>query len=65
MNLFMGVLTDPFIAGRGDGITAAAGTPSFAEENGSATAYAANGKARSQSERDAYAHDDQGAADGR
>ena len=54
MNLFMGVLTDPFIAGRGDGITAAAGTPSFAEENGSATAYAANGKARSQSERDAY-----------
>ena len=27
MNLFMGVMTDPFIAGRGDGVVAAAGAP--------------------------------------
>jgi uncharacterized protein with beta-barrel porin domain len=54
MNQFMGVMTDPFIAGRGDGIGSGAGTPSFAEENAGASAYAGNGKARSQSERDAY-----------
>ena len=54
MNLFMGVMTDPFIAGRGDGIAPGAGTPSFADENGSASAYAGNGKGRSRSERDAY-----------
>jgi autotransporter-associated beta strand protein len=55
MNLFMGLLTDPFIAGRGDGVTASAGAAQFAEENDAASAYAANGKARSKSERDAYA----------
>jgi autotransporter-associated beta strand protein len=55
MNQFMGVMTDPFIAGRGDGVTAGAGAPQFAEENDAANAYAANGKARSKSERDAYA----------
>jgi autotransporter-associated beta strand protein len=55
MNLFMGLLTDPFIAGRGDGVTGGAGAPQFAEENDSASAYAANGKPRSKSERDAYA----------
>jgi uncharacterized protein with beta-barrel porin domain len=54
MNLFMGVMTDPFIAGRGDGTATGAGTSSFAEENAGASAYAANGKVRSQSERDAY-----------
>ncbi len=55
MNLFLGVMTDPFVAGRGDGVTSPTGAPSFAEENDSANAYAAKGKARSQSERDAYA----------
>ena len=55
MNLFMGVLTDPFIAGRGDSMTSSTGAPSFAKENDGASAYAANGKPRTQSERDAYA----------
>ncbi len=54
MNQFLGVLMDPFIGGRGDGIATGAGASSFAEENAGASAYAANGKARSQSERDAY-----------
>jgi fibronectin-binding autotransporter adhesin len=55
MNLFLGLLTDPFVAGRGDGLTAGASAPQFAEESDAASAYAANGKARSKSERDAYA----------
>jgi uncharacterized protein with beta-barrel porin domain len=54
MNLFMGLLTDPFIAGRGDPVNAGAGASQFAE-SGDASAYAANGKARTKSERDAYA----------
>jgi hypothetical protein len=54
MNMFLGVMTDPFIAGRGDGVTGSAGAPGYAEENDSASAYAANGKTRNQSERDAY-----------
>jgi uncharacterized protein with beta-barrel porin domain len=52
MNLFMGVLTDPFIDGRGGGATGGA-TP-FAEEDDNASAYAAKDN-RSKSERDAYA----------
>jgi uncharacterized protein with beta-barrel porin domain len=55
MNLFMGLLTDPFIAGRGDPVTSSTGAPPFAEENDGANAYATNGKPRSKSERDAYA----------
>jgi uncharacterized protein with beta-barrel porin domain len=55
MSLFMGLLTDPFIAGRGDGVTSSTGASPFAEENDSANAYAANGKARTKSEREAYA----------
>jgi len=55
MNLFMGLLTDPFIAGRGDPVSAGSTAPQFAEENDGANAYAANGKARTKSERDAYA----------
>jgi autotransporter-associated beta strand protein len=55
MNLFLGLLTDPFIAGRGDPVSAGSAAPQFAEENDSASAYAANGKARPKSERDAYA----------
>jgi uncharacterized protein with beta-barrel porin domain len=54
MNLFMGLLTDPFIAGRGDPVKAGASAPQFAEDE-SANAYASNGKARTKSERDAYA----------
>jgi uncharacterized protein with beta-barrel porin domain len=55
MNLFLGVLTDPFIGGRGDGASGGAGATPFAEDGDSANAYAANGKPRSKSERDAYA----------
>ena len=55
MNLFMGVLTDPFIAGRGDGVAGGTGATPFAEESDGASAYADNGKARSKRERDAYA----------
>jgi autotransporter-associated beta strand protein len=52
MTQFMGVMTDPFVAGRSDGINAGASATPFAEE---ANGYAAKGPARSQSERDAYA----------
>ena len=55
MNQFMGVMTDPFIAGRGDGVTAGAGATPFAEESDAASAYAANNRARSEGERNAYA----------
>jgi uncharacterized protein with beta-barrel porin domain len=55
MTQFMGVMTDPFIAGRGDGVIAGAGAAPFADENDAASAYASNGKSRSKSERDAYA----------
>ena len=52
MSLFMGVMTDPFISGRGD-VFSAGGTPTaYAEES---MAYAAGGKGRSASERNAYA----------
>jgi autotransporter-associated beta strand protein len=54
MGLFMGLLTDPFIAGRGDPVSAGAGATPFAAED-EALAYASNGKPRSKSERDAYA----------
>ncbi|WP_240543385.1 autotransporter outer membrane beta-barrel domain-containing protein [Bradyrhizobium canariense] len=39
MNLFMGVMTDPFIAGRGDGATAGGNATGYADEQ--ALAYAA------------------------
>ncbi len=55
MNLFMGVMTDPFIGCRSDPVSAGSAAPQFAEENDGASAYAANGNARSKSERDAYA----------
>jgi uncharacterized protein with beta-barrel porin domain len=54
MGLFMGLLTDPFIGGRGDPVTAGAGATPFAADD-EALAYASNGKPRSKSERDAYA----------
>ena len=55
MNLFMGLLTDPFVAGRGDPVSAGGGASPFAAEDREALAYAANGKPRTKSERDAYA----------
>ncbi|MCP3405954.1 S-layer family protein [Bradyrhizobium sp. CCGB01] len=52
MTQFMGVMTDPFVAGRGDPVSAG-GTPNaYAEES---MAYAATGKGRSASARDAFA----------
>ena len=57
MNLFIGLLTDPFVAGRGDGVTLSpTGAPQFADEHGyGVSAYAGADKPRSRSERDAYA----------
>src|ERR1700730_12060041 len=55
MTQFLGLLADPFIDGRGGGTTGGAGATPFAEEDDGASAYAANGKARSKSERAAYA----------
>jgi autotransporter-associated beta strand protein len=55
MNQFTGLLTDPFIEGRGAVSAPASGATPFAEENSDASAYAATGKKRSKSERDAYA----------
>jgi uncharacterized protein with beta-barrel porin domain len=52
MNQFIGLLTDPFITGRGDGVSAGGSPTGYAEES---LAYAARGEARSKSERDAYA----------
>jgi uncharacterized protein with beta-barrel porin domain len=50
MTQFMGVMTDPFTAGRGG---AAPGATGFADED-SANAYASSGRKRSGAERDAY-----------
>jgi uncharacterized protein with beta-barrel porin domain len=55
MTQFMGLLTDPFVAGRVDPVQSSPSAPQFAEENDSAGAYADNGKPRTRSERDAYA----------
>ncbi|MEA2868264.1 MAG: hypothetical protein QOE39_2979, partial [Bradyrhizobium sp.] len=41
MNLFMGLLTDPFVAGRGDGVSAGGGATGYTDE---ANAYAAKRK---------------------
>jgi len=54
MTQFMGVLTDHFIAGRGDGVTSSPRAPGFAAEDDNVDAYAAE-DGRSKSERDAYA----------
>jgi uncharacterized protein with beta-barrel porin domain len=55
MSQFMGLITDPTIVGRGEMVAPAGGAAQFAEESDEALAYAANGKPRSKSERDAYA----------
>ena len=51
MGMFMGMMTDPFIAGRGDPISGGGRPNAYADES---MAYAASGKGRSKSERDAY-----------
>jgi len=53
MGQFMGVMTDPFIAGRDDGVVGGASATPFAEEDSQASSYASN--KRSAAERDAYA----------
>ncbi len=55
MTQFMGLLTDPFIVGRGDPLTPSGRALPYAEEDGDASAYAAKGSPRTASERDAYA----------
>ncbi|WP_426407774.1 autotransporter outer membrane beta-barrel domain-containing protein [Bradyrhizobium ganzhouense] len=52
MNLFMGVLTDPFVAGRGDP-RSSGGATGYAADDSDALAYA--GSKRTGAERDAYA----------
>jgi uncharacterized protein with beta-barrel porin domain len=52
MTQFMGVMTDPFMAGRGDAVSSQGRAPGFAEENGHA--YRSSDKSPSRSERDAY-----------
>jgi uncharacterized protein with beta-barrel porin domain len=54
MNLFMGLLTDPFMDRSGNGANGAGATP-FAEQDDGANAYAARGTSRSKREREAYA----------
>ncbi|MGX0960015.1 uncharacterized protein with beta-barrel porin domain [Bradyrhizobium japonicum] len=52
MTQFMGVMTDPFVAGRGDPVSAGGAPNAYAEES---MAYAATGKGRSSTARDAFA----------
>lgn len=55
-NMFMSVMTDPFITGRGDQSTGSAGgVSSYADDGSAALNYAANGRQRTANERDAYA----------
>jgi uncharacterized protein with beta-barrel porin domain len=51
----LGLLTDPFIGGRGDASATGPGASSFVEEGDAANAYAATNRNRSASERGAYA----------
>src|SRR4029079_3455654 len=55
MSLFLGVLTDPFIAGRGSAATSGSAAMPFAETTDTASAYASNGRKSTGAERDAYA----------
>ncbi|MBR0829683.1 autotransporter domain-containing protein [Bradyrhizobium manausense] len=52
MNQFMGLMTDPFISGRGDPVSAGGSPNAYTDES---MAYAATGRGRGKSERDAYA----------
>ncbi|MCK1393936.1 autotransporter domain-containing protein [Bradyrhizobium sp. 1] len=55
MNQFMGLLTDPFVAGRGDAETVSGNAAQFADEDDAANAYASRNARRPKSERDAFA----------
>ncbi len=55
MNLFMGLLTDPSIAGRGDPVTSSSAAPGFADEGYGVSAYASRTSHARTAERDAYA----------
>ncbi|WP_456638063.1 autotransporter outer membrane beta-barrel domain-containing protein [Bradyrhizobium sp. USDA 10063] len=55
MNLFLGVLTDPFVAGRDGAGFPSGGSAGYAAEDSDARAYAATGRKRSGAEREAYA----------
>jgi uncharacterized protein with beta-barrel porin domain len=56
MNMFLGLLDDPFITGRGDGLVPnATPAPQWTENDERAVAYTQDGKRRSKGERDAYA----------
>ena len=55
MNMFLGVLTDPFIDGRGATTPPGSAAAPFAEQSGyGASAYTSDGCGRADSERDAY-----------
>ena len=53
MDLFLGLLTDPFVAGRGDPVPSSNVKAGYADDG--ADAYTAKDKPRSKSEREAYA----------
>ncbi|MFH0299519.1 autotransporter domain-containing protein [Bradyrhizobium sp. 31Argb] len=56
MNMFMGIMTDPFIAGRGDNVSPSPGASQFADDDAEgANAYASARKRGSRAERAAYA----------
>lgn len=54
MSQFMGAMTDPFVLGRSDGVSASTGAAQFADA-AAVAAYASTGGKSSTSERDAYA----------
>ncbi len=54
MNLFLGTMTDPFLAGRSGSPAPGSTAPAFADESTGAIGDAASGTRRSGSERDAY-----------
>jgi autotransporter-associated beta strand protein len=54
MNLFLGTMTDPFLAGRSGSPSSGSTAPAFADENAGAIGYTGNGANRSGSERNAY-----------
>jgi uncharacterized protein with beta-barrel porin domain len=54
MNLFLGTMTDPFLAGRSGSPSSGSTAPAFADENAGAIGYTGSGANRSGSERNAY-----------
>ena len=55
MDLFLGLITDPFVASRGDAVTSGASVAGYADESPGVSAYAPKDRPRSKRERDAYA----------